>query len=101
MEVHDHASSRSQSADVIIVGAGMAGLCGERKVRSWGDKHPYYAGEIPWLSPLAVGELILLRSRLTRMAAQIPPDRPWAATRAAAWDRMTLETWERRHLHRQ
>jgi monoamine oxidase len=70
-----------------------------RKILSWGGKLRYYFGEIPWLSPLALVELIILRSRLTRMSAQVPPDRPWAATRAADWDSMTLETWKRRHLH--
>jgi monoamine oxidase len=70
-----------------------------RKILSWGGKLRYYSGEIPWLSPLALVELILLRSRLTNMAGQVPPDRPWAAARAADWDSMTLETWKRRHLH--
>jgi monoamine oxidase len=70
-----------------------------RKILSWGGKLRYYSGEIPWLSPMALVELILLRSRLGSMAAQIPPDRPWAAARAADWDTMTLETWKRRHLH--
>ena len=70
-----------------------------RKILSWGGKLRYYSGEIPWLSPLALIELILLRSRLTRMAAQIPADSPWTASRAADWDSMTLESWKRRHLH--
>jgi monoamine oxidase len=69
-----------------------------RKILSWGGKLRYYSGDIPWLSPLALFELIMLRSRLGRMAGQVPPDQPWSAFRAAEWDSMTLETWKRRHL---
>jgi monoamine oxidase len=68
---------------------------------SWGGKIRHFSGEIPWLSPLALFELIVLRSRLAGMAAQIPPERPWDAPKADLWDSMTLETWKRRHLHSQ
>src|SRR6516165_7889016 len=70
-----------------------------RKILSWGGKLRYYSGDIPWLSPLALCELMVLRSRLGRMAGQVPPDRPWRAARAKEWDSLTLETWKRRHLH--
>src|SRR5947209_4295753 len=33
-----------------------------RKILSWGGKLRYYSGEIPWLSPLALVELIILHS---------------------------------------
>jgi monoamine oxidase len=69
-----------------------------RKMLSWGGKIRHYSGDIPWLSPLAVLELVLLRSRLGKMAARIPPERPWEAPRALEWDGQTLETWKRRCL---
>ncbi|MDY7101863.1 MAG: flavin monoamine oxidase family protein [Actinomycetota bacterium] len=36
--------------------------------------------------------------RLERMAASVPLDAPWNATRAARWDGQTAETWIRRHV---
>jgi monoamine oxidase len=70
-----------------------------RKLLSWGGNLRRFSGDIPWLSPLALVELGLLRFRLAALARQVPPERPWDAPRAAAWDAMTLETWKRRHLH--
>ncbi|HLN32809.1 MAG TPA: flavin monoamine oxidase family protein [Gemmataceae bacterium] len=70
-----------------------------RKILSWGGKLRHFSGEVPLLSPLAMVELLLLRSRTAAMSAQIPPDRPWEARKADLWDSMTLETWKRRHLH--
>jgi monoamine oxidase len=72
-----------------------------KKILSWGGRLRTFSGDVPWLSPLAMVELLLLRSRLGTMASQIPPDRPWEARRAAEWDAITLETWKRRHLHSQ
>jgi monoamine oxidase len=69
-----------------------------RKILSWGGKLRHFSGDVPWLSPLAMVELLLMRSRLGSMARRVPPDRPWEADTAAEWDGMTLETWKRRHL---
>lgn len=70
-----------------------------RKMLSWNGKIRHFSGEVPWLSPLALAELLLLRGRMSAMAAQVPPDRPWEAAKAELWDGMTLETWKRRYLH--
>jgi monoamine oxidase len=70
-----------------------------RKILSWGGRIRHFSGEVPWLSPLALVELLRLRSRLASMAKHIPPDRPWEARQAALWDSMTLETWKRRNLY--
>src|SRR5262249_54107224 len=69
-----------------------------RKILSWRGRLRYFSGDIPWLSPLPLVGLLRLRTRLASMAKQIPPDRPWEASRAALWDGMTLETWKRRNL---
>jgi monoamine oxidase len=69
-----------------------------RKLLSWGGRIRSFSGDIPWLSPLALFELVWQRSRLTKMAASVPPDYPWQAPRALEWDSMTLESWKSRHL---
>jgi monoamine oxidase len=69
-----------------------------RKILSWGGRLRPFSGEVPWMSPWALFELARLRGRLDRLAAQVPPDRPWEAGRALEWDGLTLETWKRRHL---
>jgi monoamine oxidase len=70
-----------------------------RKILSWDGKIRYFSGSVPWLSPLAMVELILMGRRLGRMAGQVPPAAPWQAKAAALWDSMTLETWKQRHLY--
>ena len=70
-----------------------------KKLLSWDGQLRTFSGDIPWLSPLALVELLLLRWRLGAMAGQVPPDRPWDAPRAAEWDALTLESWKGRHLH--
>jgi monoamine oxidase len=69
-----------------------------RKILSWAGGLRYYAGELPWMSPLALWELFRLRGKLHRMSETILPDRPWDVPYANDWDGMTLETWKRRHL---
>jgi monoamine oxidase len=69
-----------------------------RKILSWGGKLRFYSGDIPWMSPLALWELLSLRGKLARMSGSILPDRPWDSPGAVEWDSMTLETWKREHL---
>src|SRR5262249_33356420 len=69
-----------------------------RKILSWGGKLRYYSGDIPWMSPLALWELLRLRGKFAYLSGAIPPERPWDAAEAAEWDSVTLETWKRRHL---
>jgi monoamine oxidase len=69
-----------------------------RKLLSWGGKLTSYAGDLPNLGVLAQLELLLTDRRWKSFAAQIPPEAPWNAPRAAEWDGMTLETWKLRHL---
>jgi monoamine oxidase len=70
-----------------------------RKILSWGGKIRHFSGDIPWLSPLAILELLRLRSRLASMSAQVPPEQPWESPQATLWDSMTLESWKQRNLH--
>ena len=69
-----------------------------RKILSWGGKRRLFSGEIPWMSPLALWELLRLRGKLGRLSGTILPDRPWDSPQAVEWDGMTLETWKRKHL---
>jgi monoamine oxidase len=71
------------------------------KMLSWGGKLRRYSGDIPWMSPLALYELLRMRGRLVRMASQVPPDAPWNAGRGLEWDSFTLETWKQQHLRSQ
>jgi monoamine oxidase len=57
-----------------------------------------YSGTIPKVNPLGLAELGLLLRRLNRMAAEVPPERPWAGRRAADWDSVSFETWIRRNV---
>jgi monoamine oxidase len=68
------------------------------KILSWAGKKRHFSGEIPWLSPLALFELLRLRGKLASLARSIRPESPWESPRALEWDSMTLETWKRRHL---
>lgn len=51
---------------------------------------------VPPLGPLALLDVLQVQHRIGRSARQVPPDRPWTAPRAAAWDGETAETWLRR-----
>ena len=57
-----------------------------------------YEGTIPKVNPLALAEVGLVMRRVNRMAAQVPPEAPWRAAKAAAWDSQTFETWMRRNV---
>ena len=53
-----------------------------------------YSGTIPPASPVALGEVQLTITQLDSMAAEVPPDAPWNAPKAAEWDGQTFETWK-------
>ena len=57
-----------------------------------------YEGTIPKVNPLALAEVALVMKRINRMAAQVPPEAPWHAPKAAAWDSQTFESWMRRNV---
>jgi monoamine oxidase len=57
-----------------------------------------YEGTIPRINPLVLLDVLRAQSRLNRMAAQVPLDRPWDAPRAADWDAQTAHTWFRRNV---
>jgi monoamine oxidase len=53
-----------------------------------------YTGTIPPVTPVALAEAAVAITRLDEMASHVPPDAPWEAPQAAAWDGQTLETWK-------
>jgi monoamine oxidase len=57
-----------------------------------------FTGATPRLPPLALIELALLQRRWNRDVGEVPPDAPWTAPRAKAWDAQTLESWILAHL---
>ena len=57
-----------------------------------------YTGEIPRANPLHLADLQIALTRLERMARRIDPAAPWAAPRAAQWDRQTVAGWIDRHV---
>jgi monoamine oxidase len=61
-------------------------------------------GEVPAGGPLnsrTIGPLVadarIPFTELDSMAATVPPDSPWEAKNAPAWDGMTVETWKQRN----
>jgi len=47
------------------------------------------------LDPAILVDLAAVVSSLDEMAATVPPDAPWRATRAGEWDSQTFESWLR------
>jgi monoamine oxidase len=52
-----------------------------------------FDGPLPGGDLVAVVELGQAIRELDAMAAQVPPEAPWAAADALAWDSQTVETW--------
>lgn len=89
----------------------MYALCGRLGVETFptftagasvadvGGRVTTYRGTIPRLSPLALLQLQVARSLLARLVARVPPEAPWAAARAPAWDATTLASWLAPILH--
>jgi monoamine oxidase len=57
-----------------------------------------YSGTIPRTNPVGLAEVGLAMRRLNRMAAAVPPEAPWSAPKAGAWDAETFASWMRRNL---
>lgn len=58
-----------------------------------------YEGTIPPLRPPAMLDVGQAQFRLERMARTVPPDTPWQARRADAWDSTTIGHWLDRNCH--
>ncbi|MBX7126062.1 MAG: flavin monoamine oxidase family protein [Cyclobacteriaceae bacterium] len=56
-----------------------------------------YTGLIPKMDVLSLLNIDWLLKKLERMATQINVAQPWATTNAAAWDRISLEAFVRKH----
>jgi monoamine oxidase len=67
------------------------------KVLHFRGRRGTYRGAIPRISPLTLVDVGRAQARLESLARQVPPDAPWAAPKAAAWDSQTFETWIRRN----
>jgi monoamine oxidase len=52
-----------------------------------------YKGTIPSVGPFSLLNVGWAMWRLDRLAAQVPRDKPWTASRAREWDEQTLATW--------
>lgn len=57
-----------------------------------------YTGTIPPVGPLHLVQLQAALHLVERHRKAVPPDAPWTARRAAAWDATTLEGWLRANL---
>jgi monoamine oxidase len=62
------------------------------RVRPW-------SGTIPRLNPATLLTLLRLQKKLEAMGRTVPPDAPWDAPHAAAWDRVTLGGWLAKATH--
>jgi monoamine oxidase len=65
---------------------------GETVIMRDGKVHRY-EGLIPAVDPLAIASFYLAAKRLDWMAQSVPPDAPWDARRAQAWDATTIAAW--------
>lgn len=55
-----------------------------------------FGGQFPRINPLVIADLMQLVLRLDRLAARVPPERPWEAPCARDLDGQTVETWLKR-----
>ncbi len=63
-----------------------------------GGKIGRYEGTIPKVNPVGLAEVGIVLKRLNSMAAAVPPEAPWLAPKATAWDGQTFESWMRRNV---
>jgi monoamine oxidase len=66
------------------------------QVLTYSDKTPLLGTAPPDL--LIDGDIALIIETIDGMAQQVPPERPWEARQAAAWDRQTVESWMRANV---
>lgn len=52
-----------------------------------------YEGTIPPANPASLAEVAVTIEKLNSMASTVPPNAPWKAPNAPAWDGQTFETW--------
>lgn len=57
-----------------------------------GERH-VYSGAIPTADRMVAADVMEAMLNLNIMAMRVPPDAPWAAPEAAAWDAQTFATW--------
>ncbi|MEZ5179269.1 MAG: flavin monoamine oxidase family protein [Acidimicrobiales bacterium] len=57
-----------------------------------------HRGAVPKLNPFALADLGQGLARFTRLASQVPLERPWEHPKARWLDGQTFETWVRRNL---
>jgi monoamine oxidase len=60
-----------------------------------GGKLRRYRGAIPKINPAVLVDIGQAQFRLDRMARSVPPEAPWRAPHAEAWDAQTMWTWIR------
>ena len=65
-----------------------------------GDDVRRFHGQLPRVSPIAIGGLALGMARLDMMARKVPLDAPWDARRAEQWDARSAGDWVHRNLPR-
>jgi monoamine oxidase len=69
-----------------------------RNLLDVGGKHRRYRGTIPRLGPRVLWDVFVARRRIDRMAKAVGAEAPWAAERAAEFDRETLAQWCKRNV---
>ena len=63
-----------------------------------GGKIRRYTGTIPRLGPRVLLDIARAQRKLNRLAADVKPEAPWEAPRAAEWDGQTMRTWLDRNV---
>jgi monoamine oxidase len=86
---HDHVYALAREFDIKTY---PTFVDGENVIMKDGKAHRYQ-GLIPPVDPLAIASFYLAAQRLNWMSRSVPPDAPWEARRARAWDATTISAW--------